>query len=127
MGASTKSLCLRHFWKEPRQKEVGIGHRGRQAENFLFLLPAYQLLRHPNSFMVTIREFSNQIEAGLIQSFLRDSEIEAILADENAQAWVRAPNLVPIRLQVPEAQAEQARALLAQFDDAPINPESGNE
>ena len=73
--------------------------------------------------MVTIREFANQIEAGLIQSFLSDNEIDSILADENARAWVGAPNLVPIRLQVPEEQAEQAEALLAQFDAAPTDSE----
>ena len=77
--------------------------------------------------MVTIREFSNQIEAGLIQSFLGDNEIDSLLADENARAWVGAPNLVPIRLQVPEEQAEQAKALLAQFDDAPTVPEIEQE
>jgi hypothetical protein len=69
--------------------------------------------------MITIREFTNQIEAALIQSFLKDNEIDSILADENARAWVGATNLVPIRLQVPEEQVEQANALLTQFDNAP--------
>jgi hypothetical protein len=59
--------------------------------------------------MITIREFPNQIEASLVQSFLKDNEIDSILADENARAWVGAQNLVPIRLQVPEEQAEQAK------------------
>jgi len=75
--------------------------------------------------MITIREFANQIEAGLVQSFLSDNEIDSILADENARAWVGAPNLVPIRLQLPEEQAEQAQALLAQFDNAPVVAENG--
>jgi len=69
--------------------------------------------------MITIREFTNQIEAALIQSLLKDNEIDSILADENARAWVGAPNLVPIRLQVPEEQVEQAKALLTDFDNAP--------
>ena len=69
--------------------------------------------------MITIREFTNQIEAGLVQSFLKDNEIDSILADENARAWVGAQNLVPIRLQVPDEQAEQATELLAQYDNAP--------
>lgn len=77
--------------------------------------------------MVTIREFANQIEAGLVQSFLSDNEIDSILADENAHAWIGAPNLVWIRLQVPEEQAEQAKALLAQFDNAPVVSENGRE
>jgi len=70
--------------------------------------------------MITIREFANQIEAGIVQSFLSDNEIDSILADENARAWVGAPNLVPIRLQVPEEQAEQAKALLDKYDNAHI-------
>lgn len=69
--------------------------------------------------MITIREFTNQIEAALIQSLLKDNEIDSILADENARAWVGAPNLVPIRLQVPEEQVEQAKALLIEIDNAP--------
>ena len=69
--------------------------------------------------MITIREFTNQIEAALIQSLLKDNEIDSILADENARAWVGAPNLVPIRLQVPEEQVEQAKALLTEIDNAP--------
>lgn len=69
--------------------------------------------------MVTIREFPNQIGAALAQSFLSANGIDAFLADENARAWVAAAALVPIRLQVPEEQAETARELLAQIDGAP--------
>ena len=69
--------------------------------------------------MITIREFTNQIEAALIQSLLKDNEIDSILVDENARAWVGAPNLVPIRLQVPEEQVEQAKAFLTEIDNAP--------
>lgn len=70
--------------------------------------------------MVTIREFNNSVEAGLLVSFLKDNDIEAELADENASAWVAARLLVPIRLQVPEEQAEKALALLQKFEDAPL-------
>ena len=69
--------------------------------------------------MITIREFSNQIEAALAQTFLGANGIDSVLADENARAWVQAASLVPIRLQVPDEQAETAVALLAQFDQAP--------
>ncbi len=68
--------------------------------------------------MVTIREFASQVEAALVQTFLSDNEIDSVLADENARAWIGASNLVPIRLQVPDQQAELAKALLAQFDGA---------
>lgn len=77
--------------------------------------------------MTTIREFTNQIEAAIIQSLLKDNEIDSILADENARAWVGAQNLVPIRLQVPEDQVEQAKALLTEFDNAaPITGSDSN-
>lgn len=69
--------------------------------------------------MITIRELNNTVEAGLLVSFLNDNDIEAVLTDENASAWVAARLLVPIRLQVPEEQAEQALALLKEFEDAP--------
>lgn len=69
--------------------------------------------------MITIREFTNQVEAALIQSVLKDNEIDSILADEHARAWIGARNLVPIRLQVPEDQVERANALLKQFYTAP--------
>ena len=71
-----------------------------------------------NPHMITIREFTDQTQAGLIQSFLKDNEIDSILADDNANSWVGARMLVPIRLQVPEGQAGMARSLLAQFDAA---------
>lgn len=77
--------------------------------------------------MITIREFTNQIEAALIQSLLKDNEIDSILADENARAWVGAPNLVPIRLQVPEEQVEQAKALLTEIDNAPEVTDNNTE
>ncbi len=69
--------------------------------------------------MITIRELTNTVEAGLLVSFLNDNDIEAVLTDENASAWVAARLLVPIRLQVPEEQAERALALLKEFEDAP--------
>lgn len=68
--------------------------------------------------MVTVREFPNQIGAALAQTFLGANGVDAVLADENAHAWIAAAALVPIRLQVPEEQAETARELLAQFDAA---------
>ncbi len=74
--------------------------------------------------MITIKEFTNQIEAGILQSFLKDNEIDSILADEHSAAWGRAPLLIPIRLQVSEDQAEQAISLIKQFEDSPILPET---
>ena len=73
--------------------------------------------------MITIREFTDQAQAGLIQSFLSDNEIESILADENAHSNIGASMLVPIRLQVSEDEVEKAKVLLEQFDNAPTLPE----
>ena len=77
--------------------------------------------------MITIREFTDQAQAGLIQSYLSDNEIHSILADENANTWIGARMLVPIRLQVPEEQAEKAKDLLEQFDNASAISESDGD
>ena len=77
--------------------------------------------------MITIREFTDQAQAGLIQSYLSDNEIHSILADENANTWIGARLLVPIRLQVPEEQAEKAKDLLEQFDNASAISESDGD
>ena len=74
--------------------------------------------------MITIREFTDQVQAGMIQSYLSDNEIDSILADENTNSWMGARMLAPIRLQVPEEQAEKAKDLLKKFDNAPEISES---
>jgi len=38
--------------------------------------------------MITIREFTDQVQAGMIQSYLSDNEIDSMLADENANSWM---------------------------------------
>jgi hypothetical protein len=76
--------------------------------------------------MITIRTFDDHVQAGVVQSFLRDNEIDSILADEHANAWAGPRMLVPIRLQVPEEQAEVALALLAEFEAAPLIFEDGD-
>ncbi len=75
--------------------------------------------------MVTIREFDIQIKAALVQSFLMDNEIDSVLTDENTNTWSNFRP--PIRLQVSEHQAEEAIALLKQFDEAPEASENGQE
>ena len=69
--------------------------------------------------MTTIRELLDPVHAGLIVSFLKDNHIDAVLADENSSAWIEARLLIPIRLQVPADQVDQANALLKEFDEAP--------
>ena len=69
--------------------------------------------------MVTVKECSNQIHAALLQSVLADNEIDSVLTDEHASAWCTAPFLVPIRLQVPEAQADKARLLIKEYEFRP--------
>jgi len=73
--------------------------------------------------MVTIKEFTDQIQAEILRSFLSDNQIEAILTDEFASAWSPARTLVPIRLQVPDDQTEAAVNLMKEFEDSPIIPE----
>jgi hypothetical protein len=70
--------------------------------------------------MITIREFTDQVQAGMIQSFLSDNEIHSILADENANSWSGVKMLIPIRLQVPDKQVQRAKELLKRYDNAPV-------
>ena len=74
--------------------------------------------------MITIKEFTDQIEAGILQSFLADNQIDAILADENASAWSPSRTMVPIRLQVEDDQVEKALGLIKMFEDSPIISQS---
>ena len=63
--------------------------------------------------MITIREYTDAVQAGLARSYLEENGIDVFLTDENASAWIGARLLVPIRLQVPEEQEGEARQLLA--------------
>jgi len=66
--------------------------------------------------MTTIREFADPILAGIVQSFLQDRGIDALLLDEGSSAWTGARFLVPVRLAVPSEQVGAAEALLDQFE-----------
>lgn len=43
--------------------------------------------------METLREFSNPVLAGIVQSFLKDNKIKAILLDQGASAWTAGRTL----------------------------------
>lgn len=70
--------------------------------------------------MTTIREFVEQVQASVVVSFLEDNGIKTTLVDENAAAWSGLHITIPIRLQVEDEQAEEAMALLEQFDTVPL-------
>ncbi len=70
--------------------------------------------------MITIREFVEQVRASVVVSFLEDNGIKTTLVDENAAAWSGLHITIPIRLQVEDDQAEEAMALLEQFDAVPL-------
>lgn len=67
--------------------------------------------------MTTIREFTDPVQAGVVQSFLNDNEIAATLLDQGASAWTAGRFLVPVRLAVPADQVLAATQLLQQFED----------
>jgi len=62
--------------------------------------------------MVTLRAFSNQAQAALAKSVLEDHNIVCALADESAHLLSGAQFAMPVRLLVPEAQAEEAAQIL---------------
>jgi hypothetical protein len=65
----------------------------------------------------TLREFTDPIRAGIVQSFLRDNEVDAVLLDEASSAWTAGRLLVPGRLAVPSDQEDAAQNLLKQFGE----------
>jgi len=62
--------------------------------------------------MVTLRTYTNSIEAGMAKSILDEHNIFCTLADENANIYGGAPFAMPVRLQVREEQADEALRIL---------------
>ena len=67
--------------------------------------------------MKILREFTDPIHAGVVQSFLRDNKVDAVLLDEASSAWTAGRLLVPVRLAVPFEQEDAAPNLLKQFEE----------
>lgn len=67
--------------------------------------------------MKTLREFTDPVRAGIVQSLLKDNEIDAVLLDQGASAWTAGRILIPVRLAVPIEQEEVAQNLLNQFEE----------
>jgi hypothetical protein len=65
----------------------------------------------------TLCEFTDPIHAGIVQSFLRDNEVDAVLLDEASSAWTAGRLLVPVRLAVPFEQEDAAQNLSKQFEE----------
>jgi len=62
--------------------------------------------------MVTLRTYTNSIEAGMAKSILDEHNIFYSLADENANMYGGAPFAMPVRLEVREEQADEALRIL---------------
>jgi hypothetical protein len=63
--------------------------------------------------MVTLRTYSNSLEASLAKARLEEHEIPCTLADENVNLYGGGPLAMPVRLLVAEEKAEQAKLVLA--------------
>ncbi len=62
--------------------------------------------------MVTLRTYSNQVEAAMAKSLLDSHDIFCRLADENVNLYGGGPLAMPIRLLVAEDQAQEAVRIL---------------
>jgi hypothetical protein len=74
--------------------------------------------------MTTIRSFTNRAEASLCVSFLESEDIEAVLLDEASFMSIAATVTNPIRLQVPDDEAERAIDILTRLPNTPAADES---
>jgi len=62
--------------------------------------------------VVTLKTYSNPVEAGIAKSILDEHDIFCSLADENANAYGGAPFAMPVRLLVNDGQADEALRIL---------------
>jgi tetratricopeptide (TPR) repeat protein len=62
--------------------------------------------------MVTLRTYSNSLEAALDKARLEEHDISCILADENVNLYGGGPLAMPVRLLVAEDKAEEADLVL---------------
>src|ERR1051326_2734645 len=62
--------------------------------------------------LVTLRSYSNALDAAIAKSRLDDHQIVCSLADENAHLYGGGPLAMPVRLLVEEEQAERAAHVL---------------
>ena len=70
--------------------------------------------------MITIRTYFNVAEAGFAHSLLESRGIHSFLQGENAYTLEAISALGGIRLQVPEAEVEEARSILEGEGFAPL-------
>ena len=69
--------------------------------------------------MITIRTYFNVVDAGLAKSLLESHDIPVYLHGENAFAVEPVPAF-GVRLQVLEAQVEEARRILGGEENSPL-------
>ena len=73
--------------------------------------------------MTTIRTFTNQLDAAFDMSLLEANGFEAVLLDDASFSGYSGM-VIPIRLQVPEDQAQRAIQYLQDFPSAKPSSES---
>src|SRR5690349_13644857 len=61
---------------------------------------------------ITLRSYTNAIDAGMAKSLLDNHQIVSSLADENSHLYGGGPMAMPVRLLVAEEQAERAAHIL---------------
>ena len=65
-----------------------------------------------------LTEVSGRWKADIVESFLRSEEINVVLIPESVAGSTQQTSFAPVKIFVPKASIQRARALLKKFDEA---------
>jgi hypothetical protein len=65
-----------------------------------------------------LTEVLGRWKADVIESFLRSEEIDVVLIPESVSGSTQQTSFTPVKIYVPKAGLERARALLKKFNEA---------
>ncbi len=102
---------MRRFDRIAPPKSLGEARRGAQMANWR----ALQLGTQPATLsgMIELLRTNDAVVISFVQSLLRDAGIDCLVADQNMSVLDGSIGILPRRILVPDADATEARAILA--------------